>query len=161
MKKTYGCAVKGPSIGFLHGQPSGLVRFGVDINRTLGFGAEELVPNVARSRPHLTRRQGFQMLSRFPKPAQFKQNTHVKRLFNNSFDWYQDSNVVSYKFVQMIIQLICSVGGINGVHLQRWAGLNISVHFNHQIHCQIRSIKWIWAQIEHLKRLFNHLFDWY
>jgi len=43
------------------------VRFGVDVDWTLGLGAEELVPNVARSRSHLARRQRFQMLSRFPK----------------------------------------------------------------------------------------------
>lgn len=74
MKETYGCAVKGPSIGFLHGQSSSLVRFGVDVNRTLGLGAQELVPDVVCSRPHLTRRQRFQMLSRFPKSAYIQRN---------------------------------------------------------------------------------------
>ena len=92
-KKTYGCAVKGPSIGFLHGQSSGLVRFGVDVDWTLGLGAEELVPNVARSRSHLARRQRFQMLSRFPKPTQqTKWLINHKKPMNSYYNYTPDDS---------------------------------------------------------------------
>lgn len=67
--RNYGGAVKGPTIGLVHGQPRGFVRLGVDVDGTLGLGSEELVPDLQRSGADLALRQRFQVLRRLPEPA--------------------------------------------------------------------------------------------